>query len=117
MIKASTVLSTPGCIDVYNIFDDVDADTTKMIHELFSNSQIKLQKVQKQQGSDDCGLFTIAFAVSLARKTDPSKICFIQLLMRAHLINCFQEGQFISFHQQSAVNIDRKQWLTMIIIN
>jgi len=66
-ITASTVLSTPGCIDVYDsVFDDVDADTTKVICELFGKSQIKSQKVKKQQGSDDCGLFAIAFAVTLA---------------------------------------------------
>ena len=98
MITASTVLSTPGCVDIYDsLFDDVDADTTKEIHESFGKSQIKLQKVQKQQGSDDCGLFAIAFAVSLARKTDPSQVCFMQSQMRSHLINCFQEGRFISF--------------------
>ena len=97
-ITASTVLSTPSCVDVYDsLFDNVDADTTKVIRELFGKSHIKFQKVQKQQGSDDCGLFAIAFAVSLAQKTNPSKICFIQSLMRSHLINCFQEGWFISF--------------------
>ena len=51
-----------------------------MIRDLFSNGelQIKMQKVQKQQGSDDCGLFAIAFAVSLARKVDPVRIYFMQ---------------------------------------
>jgi len=52
------------------LFDDVDADTT---NELFGKSQIKLQKVEKQPGSEDCGLFAIAFAVSLARKADQVK--------------------------------------------
>ena len=60
------------------MFDDVDTDTTQVIHELFGKSQIKLQKVQKQQGSDDCGWFAIAFVVSLVRKTDPSQVCFMQ---------------------------------------
>ena len=99
-ITVSTILSMPGCVNVYDsLFDDTDADTSKVIRDLFSNGelQIKMQKVQKQQGSDDCGLFAIAFAVSLARKVDPVRIYFMQSQMRSHLMNCFQEGKFISF--------------------
>ncbi|KAL5493490.1 hypothetical protein EMCRGX_G014680 [Ephydatia muelleri] len=42
--------------------------------------------VQMQQGCDDCGLFAIAFATSLARGEQPGSFFYKQKAMRKHLI-------------------------------
>ena len=101
-ITASTMFSSPGSVDVYDsLFDNVDCASSKVILDLFGDSKlhINMKKVQKQHGTDDCGLFAIAFAVSLARKVDPasSHVCFEQSRMRSHLINCLQEANFCPF--------------------
>jgi len=101
-ITASTIFASPGSIDVYDsLYDGVDSASRKVILDLFgdSNSRINMKQVQKQHGTDDCGLFAIAFAVSLAKKVDPanSGLRFQQSRMRSHLINCLQEAKFSLF--------------------
>ena len=59
--------------------------------------KVKMIKVQKQCGGDDCGLFTIAKAVQLAKKCDPK---YLQHQMRAHLINCSEKGKMTTFLTQ-----------------
>jgi hypothetical protein len=41
--------------------------------------------VSQQKGSNDCGLYAIAFAASLCANEDPSGVCYIQNRMRGHL--------------------------------
>ena len=80
-IVASTILSHPGVILVYDsLYDSIDDETVQIILNLFANSHLKLEmvNVQKQVGSNDCGLFSIANVVQLAKKSDPSKIKYIQ---------------------------------------
>ena len=49
-ITASTILSIPGCIGVHNfLFDDVDADTTKLLLELFGKSQSNCRKCRSNK--------------------------------------------------------------------
>ena len=45
-------------------------------------------KVQKQEGSKDCGLFAIAIMTSLAHDENPSEITYDQSKFRSHLIEC-----------------------------
>ena len=40
--------------------------------------EVRVQRVQQQQGGTDCGLFTIAYALSLASGEDPTRIKFKQ---------------------------------------
>jgi len=101
-ITASTIFASPGCINVYDsLYDEVDSASRKVILDLFGdgNSHINMTRVQKQHGTNDCGLFAIAFAVSLARRVDPVNSCsfFEQSRMRSHLINCLQEAKFSPF--------------------
>ena len=49
--------------------------------------------VNHQSGSNDCGLFAVAFAVSLCHGLQPSKFCFEQPKMRCHLIQCLEKGK------------------------
>ena len=104
-ITASTIFSS-GSVDVYNsLYDDLNCGSRRVILDLFGDDklQINMQQVQKQHGTDDCGLFAIAFAVSLARKVNPadSHLLFEQSRMRSHLINCLQEANFCPFPTKS----------------
>ena len=45
-----------------------------------------------QTGSKDCGLFAIAYAVSLFHGIEPDKIVYDQSKMRTHLIQCFDNN-------------------------
>ena len=92
-------MSTCSHLNVYDsLYDNLDAETQKVVLKLYNDElQINMVRVQKQQGIDDCDLFAIANAVSLARKIDPTNVTYVQSQMRAHLINCFQECEMTSF--------------------
>ena len=79
-IVASTILSSPGIVTVYDtLYDAVDDDTTDVILNLFGSNHLKINMatIQKQRGVNDCGVFSIANAVQLAKKCDPAKINYI----------------------------------------
>ena len=64
-------------MNVYDsLYDSVDEDILKSIKFLFKDESIKVRmsEVQTQCGGDDCGLFTIANAVQLAKKCGPAKV-------------------------------------------
>ena len=50
-----------------------------------------------QVGSDDCGVFALAFAVSLLSGFDPVNVVYDQEEMRPHLIKCLDAGHFVPF--------------------
>ena len=53
--------------------------------------------VNRQNGSSDCGLFSIAYAVSLCFGLEPEKFCYDQTEMRGHLIACLEKGKMEPF--------------------
>ena len=62
-----------------SVFTELDQETSDLILRMFHNRDnngnnvtIIMKKSQKQIGSVDCGLFTIAVMTSLAHKEDPS---------------------------------------------
>ena len=88
-------LGTDECRTVYvydSVFTELDQETSDLILRMFHNRDnnrnnvtIMMKKSQKQIGSVDCGLFTIAVMTSLAHKEDPSVITYDQKNMRQHL--------------------------------
>lgn len=50
------------------------------------------EKVQKQIGSADCGLFALAFATDLCQGFYPTNQCYDQSLMRQHYVNCLESA-------------------------
>ena len=54
---------------------------------------IKYADVMKQVGSNDSGLFCIAYAVGLAEGNDPSDIQHDQSWMQWDLVECFKKGK------------------------
>ena len=53
--------------------------------------------VQKQEGTTDCGLFSIAFAYHAVLGEDPAKITFDQDKLRSHLVTCFENNCLSKF--------------------
>ena len=58
-------------------------------------------KMQEQSGASDCGLFAIATATAICNGQDLCMLEFDQLLMRKHLLQCFQNGAVLPFPSQS----------------
>ena len=56
---------------------------------------IKYAGVMKQVGSDDCGLFFIAYDSDLVEGNDSSDIEYDQSCMRLHLVECFKKGKLV----------------------
>ena len=62
---------------------------------------IKYADVAKQVGSNDCGLFCIAYGVDLAEGNDPSDIEYDQIYMWWHWMKCFKKGELALFKRNS----------------
>ena len=80
----------------------VDRPTKAIIHNLFSASEalkIKVLRSQKQTSTQDCDLFAIAYATSIAHGYDLTKK-FDQQRMRHHLSTCFCNSVMTVFPQQ-----------------
>ena len=91
------VATTVRCSDTEAIlydsmFRELDENITSMIYNLFNTRKIKVAKCQQQEGAVDCGLFSIAFATSVAHGYDPMTFEYEQAHMRMHLVTCFSHG-------------------------
>lgn len=102
----SVCLSTVGCTDGHvKVYDSMGTSPsrTAIINScqmLFYNGKrvtVSNQKVQRQQGASDCGLFAIAFATSLCFGNDPQEISYAQPLLRSHFIACLEDHKMIPF--------------------
>ena len=77
-IVATSINCTIGEVRVYNsIFQHCDEEAKCVISNLFQcgpkKLSIKVARSQKQKGSNDCGLFAIAFATAIAFGINPSQ--------------------------------------------
>lgn len=102
-ITLSTIGCQEGMVNVYDsMFTDVDDETQKAIRKVFNESSISfsLPKVQRQKGTNDCGLFAIAFATKLCFSHNPAAVSameYTQCAFRGHLIACLENAYFIDF--------------------
>ena len=51
---------------------------------------VKLGNTNKQDGTDDCGLFIDAYCTTIAFGQNPSSYVYNQSVLRKHLINCLE---------------------------
>ena len=100
-ILGSNVNCELNVINVYDsVYSEVDECTKDIIEKQFKLHEelvIKVPRVKKQTGSNDCGLYAIAFATAIAHGLDPVKQKFRQSAMRAHLVNCFKQKRLSAF--------------------
>ena len=91
-----------GEIRIYDsLYTSVSHDkVTTIAHLLRSNTEsiaINIMDVGRQRGTQDCGLFAIAFLTSLSFGEDPTKVIFDQEEMRSHLVKCFENKRMEIF--------------------
>ena len=97
-----TVDCKQGEIKIFDsIFFNCDKETMQTMHTLFQliseHRTIAMCRCQKQAGTTDCGVFSIAHAVALVHGKNPGKLKFHQDKMRSHLVDCFQNQIMVPF--------------------
>ena len=58
---------------------------------------VRFQPVQLQHGTNDCGVFSLAFATSLCGGQTPTQITYIQHQLRDHLCHCLENKTISPF--------------------
>ena len=101
---ASTISCPKNEVKIYDsMFSSPDSEMRTVCLNLFDiakKPKLINEPVQKQEGGDDCGVFSIAFATALAHHQDPVHIQFIQSTMRSHLLQCFEQQLLTPFTQE-----------------
>ena len=84
-----------------SLYSDIPISVADMIigllHPQKEQIEIKLMKVQQQEGTSDCGVIAIAVATSLCHEEDPTIIHWSQHKMRPHLIKCLEAEKLTPF--------------------
>ena len=70
--------------------------TLHIVKEMFGPI-VEVVHTQKQVGSNDCGIYAIAFMISLANQENPIFAVYDQRLLRPHLVNCLASGNMNLF--------------------
>ena len=58
---------------------------------------VSFENVQQQIGGNDCGLFALAFAISLCYNDVPSLMFYDQISLRNHYAKCIEDNEIQSF--------------------
>ena len=104
-----TCLSTVGCqageVKVYDsLHARLSARARKQACSMLNTTEamltLKMQKVQIQSGGADCGVFAIAFAMSLCQGKDPCSMSWEQPIMRQHLTKCLSNQYMTPFPEK-----------------
>ena len=114
----STLNCPEGTVNVFDsMYTDLDQESKSQILSILKhdgkNVTFHVVPVQRQVGGTECGLFAIAFAVSLSFGLNPAKLIFDQNKMRAHLISCFTKQQFSNFPFNINTNWKKKKQTTL----
>ena len=117
-----TVSAASSIPDTINVYDSLNGTLTEPLKQIIADlmhsagKQITVQyaSVQYQKGSQDCGLFAIAFACEICFGKDPSSVTFVQSTMRQHLIEGLEQGNILPF--PSAVRRQRSQMVRQEVL-
>ena len=97
----SSIGCLPGKVHLYDsLFHDViSQEIEEQTNDLLGGNLVELQfvPVQQQTNNSDCGVFAIAFAVSLALGTNPKHVTFDTSKMRPHLAVCLKAQKLSMF--------------------
>lgn len=97
----SNIGCLPGKVHLYgSLFHDViSQEIEDQTNDLLGGDLVSLEfvPVQQQTNDSDCGVFAIAFAVSLALGTDPMHVTFDVQRMRLHLAACLKDKKLNMF--------------------
>ena len=120
-VCASNINCPPGVVDVYDSLPSYSVKSSTLRKQLAAivrtdkpAFQVRHIAVQRQSGTTDCGLFSIAFAQALCAGVDPHLQAFDQQKMREHLYLCFEEGEILPFPlAQRSRRLTRKRIIHM----
>lgn len=107
-IVASTINSEKLVLIYDSVFSTVNNETAEVIKNLFEirdKMRIDISKMQRQIGSQDCGIFAIAVSTVILNGLDVSQITFSQKEMRGHLMSCFEAESITPFPYMIHSNI------------
>ena len=90
--------------EVY-VYDSMYCNTTPEVKKIVAailftklpRITLKFVDVQMQCGTQDCGLFAIAFATALCLGKQPGQLTFHQDQMRSHLLRCLESQDMTMF--------------------
>ena len=83
--------------------DEVKRQLKALYGHLMKTPKVMVVRVQQQQGTVDCGLFAIAYAVCLVNGKDPAKIKFNQQGMRAFYVDSIKKRRLDMFPTQKHI--------------
>lgn len=91
--------------DCMNICNTEISQSIKKQLNFISGRQrdFQVMKCTKQQGTSDCGLFSIAYIVDLIYKKRPETLIYDQTVMRKHFIECVNKQLFTPFPSKERV--------------
>ena len=99
-VIASNIGTSVSEVTVYDSLFTANKDTSFLLNRLLATQKkIKIYVVrpQIQSGYHDCGLFALAFSMSLVTGQDVFNIVFDQARMKHHLEECFVAKHMTSF--------------------
>ena len=102
-VLVSNIGCEPASINLYDsVYHGRISSSTKnqIANLLFESSPsitINIPHVHYQPNYVDCGVFAIAFLVSLLFNQDPATLTYNEGSMRSHLLKCLNEGKFTPF--------------------
>ena len=79
-----------------------------------SSISLVTRSVQQQKNAVDCGLFSIAFASTVAFGGDPSAVTYDAAFLRAHLIKCFNKTLMLEFPVTEKPAINCKPYTSIV---
>lgn len=96
-LTVSTIGCPDDCVNVYCSLQKVPSDRcvktiTSFLKFAKKNITLRVCNVAKQRGGNDCGLYAIAYAVTLLNGKDPVNMAYDQKKMRNHLTTCLNNG-------------------------
>ena len=93
----TTSIFSGGTIRYFDSFypgdlsDEIQCQLRALYGHLTKKPKVMVVRVQQQQGTVDCGLFAIAYVISLANGKDPARVKYAQESMRAFFSNCIKK--------------------------
>ena len=69
----------------------------KLLQTKQKSFTVKMSSVNKQAGTDDCGVFAVAYCTSLVYGQNPSMFVYNQTVMRTHLVKCLESKKLEPF--------------------
>ena len=96
-LTVSTIATVDGIINVYDSLctctptEEIKKQVAAIVNSKHKAITLKYINVQRQSATSNCGLFALAFVMSLLDKVNPETKLYDQKLMRQHLLNALKK--------------------------